>query len=47
MGIIFLVLFWTVLILLIIWLYRQFKGAGEVRVSKYALDILKERYARG
>ncbi len=46
-GILFMVLFWVAIILLIVWLYRQIRGAGAGEISKSALDILKGRYARG
>ena len=47
LGILFMVLFWAAVILLIVWLYRQIRGAGTEEVSKSAIDILKERYAKG
>lgn len=44
------VLFWGVVIVAIVLLVRAvgaFGGQGERRQEKTALDILKERYARG
>lgn len=47
LGILFMVLLWAAIILLIVWLYRQIRGTGAGELSKSALDILKERYAKG
>ncbi len=47
LGLIFMVLFWAAVILLIVWLYKQIKEPEAVSASKSALDILKERYAKG
>lgn len=44
-------LYWSVLILLIVllvrWIFGKHPGAGPRVADKTALDILKERYARG
>ncbi|MFV2041365.1 MAG: SHOCT domain-containing protein [Candidatus Hydrothermarchaeales archaeon] len=47
MGGVFMILFWVAVILLIIWLYRQITGAQGVVQADSALEILKQRYARG
>jgi putative membrane protein len=47
LGFFFMVLFWAAIGLLIVWLYKQIRGAGVEEASKSALDILKERYAKG
>lgn len=44
-GGIMMILFWVAIIYFIIWLIRNNKVNGEN--DKKALDILKERYARG
>jgi putative membrane protein len=50
------ILFWGGLIALVVWLFRAStgatanrspNGASQVRSSGEALDVLKERYARG
>jgi putative membrane protein len=46
-GIIFTILFWAAIILVIVWLYKQIRGTEPAASSKSALDILKERYAKG
>ena len=38
--------FWAVLIALVVWIVREISGKHP-RSSSSALDILKERYARG
>lgn len=45
----FMLLFWVLLILLIVWLVRATLPAsgGAPGREKSAMDILKERYARG
>jgi len=48
-GWIFMILFWTAIILLIVWLYKQITGAeSEPSVTgETPLEILKRRYAKG
>ncbi|PIZ86007.1 electron transporter RnfE [Candidatus Nomurabacteria bacterium CG_4_9_14_0_2_um_filter_32_10] len=45
-GGIMMILFWAVIIYFIVWLVRNNKTNG-IDSSKKALDILKERYAKG
>ncbi len=47
-GGIMMILFWAVIIFFIVWLVRETKShnADEPR-SKSALDVLKDRYAKG
>jgi putative membrane protein len=44
---IFMILFWSAIILLIIWLYKQITGTKDVAQGESALEILKKRYAKG
>jgi len=44
-GGIMMILFWVAVIYFIVWLVRNNKANGEN--NKKALDILKERYAKG
>ncbi|MEK7087820.1 MAG: SHOCT domain-containing protein [Patescibacteria group bacterium] len=49
-GGLMMVLFWAAIILFIIWIVRGINDKGNAdtaRGSKSALDILKERYAKG
>ena len=52
-GMIFMIIFWGLiiagLVLLIRWLIQNTSGKGQtgVRTGSNAMDILKERYARG
>jgi len=39
--------FWALLIILIVWIVREMKGNSSHKSSSDALDILKERYAKG
>lgn len=47
-GALMMVFFWIFIIFLVVWLIKEVKGGhfNEHR-SKSALDILKERYAKG
>ena len=45
-GGLMMLVFWAVIILLIVWLVREFSGR-HARSGSHALDILKERYAKG
>ena len=51
LGVIHMLLFWILIVLVIVALVRWLGGASEDRLppprSSSALDILKERYARG
>ena len=44
-GGITMLVFWVVIILLVVWLMQGF--AGKDKKERTALDILKERYAKG
>ena len=45
-GLMMLIL-WVLVVLLVVWLIREFSGQGNTRTSSTALDILKERYVKG
>ena len=44
-GVIIMSVFWVVIILLVVWLIQGF--SGKTKQERTALDILKERYAKG
>lgn len=48
-GWISMILFWAVIILLIVWLYKQITGAEPkpAMTEETPLEILKRRYAKG
>jgi putative membrane protein len=50
-GGIFMILWWVLLIVLVVglakWMLSSFGGSGHGASSSKALEILKERYARG
>lgn len=46
-GGIMMIVFWALLIVLIIWIVRELRGKHSSTNSSSALDILKERYAKG
>lgn len=45
-GGIMMIAFWILLIILIMWIAREIRGNNSMSSSR-ALDILKERYAKG
>lgn len=45
-GGLMMIIFWVLFIALIVWAVREF-GGRNVQSSSRALDILKERYAKG
>ncbi len=45
-GGIMMIAFWILLIVLVMWIAREIRGNNS-RSSLHALDILKERYAKG
>lgn len=47
LGMFFAVLFWVGLIFLIVWLVMKLSKGGEASSKNDALDIAKERYAKG
>ncbi|MGA2159056.1 MAG: SHOCT domain-containing protein [Dehalococcoidia bacterium] len=50
LGFVFFILFWVAVIWFIVWIVRRSTGRGGLGMgmgSKSALDIAKERYARG
>ena len=47
LGGIFFVLFWAAVIFLLIWAVRRFSRNSATYEPRSALDIAKERYARG
>ena len=47
-GSIMMLVFWAIVILLIVWAVKEFSGKEDNHPhSRSALDILKERYAKG
>ena len=49
-GGIMMIIFWILIILLVVWLVKELKSSSsnsDRSNSKTALDILKERYAKG
>jgi len=48
-GSFMMIIFWVAIIFFIVWLVREAKGGNrsDTPRSKSALDILKERYAKG
>ena len=46
-GGIMMIVFWALLIALIVWIAREVSGQNNSRSSSKALEILKERYAKG
>lgn len=41
------ILFWVAIIVFIIWVVREIGGKNSKSNNNHALDILKERYAKG
>jgi len=48
-GSLMMIIFWVAIIFFIVWLVREAKGGNhsDTPRSKSALDILKDRYAKG
>lgn len=46
-GGIMMIVFWALFIILIVWIVREVSGKHSHLNSSTALDILKERYAKG
>ncbi len=46
-GTIMMILFWALIILLIVWMVRGFNQEKSRDQERTALDILKDRYAKG
>ena len=46
-GGIMMLIFWVVIIILIVWAVKEFSGKKDIESKSSALDILKERYAKG
>ncbi len=46
-GGIMMLVFWIVIIFLIVWAIKEFSGKRNSNSKSSALDILKERYAKG
>jgi hypothetical protein len=43
-GLMFMILFWTAVVLFSIWLYKQVKGLKDVTLVESTLEILKKTY---
>lgn len=46
-GGIMMLIFWAVILILIVWAVKEFGGKRDAEGKSSALDILKERYAKG
>ena len=46
-GGIMMVVFWVLLVVFIVWMVREISGKNSRSSSSNALEILKERYAKG
>lgn len=46
-GAIMMIIFWTFIILLIVWVIREFSQERSTDQKRTVLDILKDRYAKG
>lgn len=46
-GGIMMLAFWTLFIIFIVWVVREMSGKNSQSNSSKAIDILKERYAKG
>ena len=46
-GGVFMLIFWVVMILLIVWVIKELTGKHEKESSDSAVEILRQRYAKG
>lgn len=46
-GGIMMIVFWILVIILIVWIVREFSGKNKGENNRTSFEVLKERYAKG